>query len=78
MGNLTNYIDYERFGRDIRLEESGTFTDRGYVRNNGDTLNDDYDGMNVPDEYKVFAMPKPELPAQTTPKPKNRSDRDAR
>lgn len=32
MGNLSNYIDYERFGRDVRLDEGGTFTDNGYIR----------------------------------------------
>ena len=78
MGNLTNYIDYERFGRDIRFDEGGTFTARGYVRNNGDTFHEDYDGMTVPDEYKVFAMSKPEPPAHNAPKPKARHDREAR
>ena len=78
MGNLTNYIDYERFGRDIRLEECGTFAARGYVRNNGDRFNEDYDGITVPDEYKVFAMPKPEPPAQAAPKAKTHHDHDVR
>ena len=27
---LENYFDYEKFGRDIRLEEGGSFVDRGY------------------------------------------------
>jgi hypothetical protein len=27
---LENYFDYEKFGRDVRLEEGGSFTDRGY------------------------------------------------
>ena len=78
MGNLTNYIDYERFGRDVRLEECGTFAARGYVRNNGDRFSEDYDGINVPDEYKVFAMPKPEPPTQAAPKAKIHHDHDAR
>ena len=30
--HLRNYIDYEAYGRDIALEESGQFTDLGYVR----------------------------------------------
>ena len=30
--HLRNYIDYEAYGRDIALEESGQFTDMGYVR----------------------------------------------
>lgn len=35
MGNLSNYIDYERFGRDIRLEEGGVFRNSGYIANRG-------------------------------------------
>ena len=27
---LLQYIDYEKFGRDVRLEESGSFVDKGY------------------------------------------------
>ena len=78
MGSLTNYIDYERFGRDIRLEEGGTFTARGYIYPTGDSFDEEYDGMNVPDEYKVFSMPKTERPPQSPPKQKAHSDRDAR
>lgn len=58
LGNLSNYIDYERFGRDIAIDESGTFTARGYIRYNGDAFCEEYDGITVPDEYKVFSVPK--------------------
>lgn len=58
MGNLARYFDYERFGRDIALDEGGTFTKNGYIRNNGDSFNEEYDGVNIPKEYKVFAFPK--------------------
>ena len=27
---LERYFDYEKFGRDVRLEESGSFVDKGY------------------------------------------------
>ena len=30
MAYFLKYFDYEKYGRDVRLEESGTFTDRGY------------------------------------------------
>lgn len=55
LGVLSNYIDYEGFGRDIRFEESGTFTDRGYVRLNGSRFVDMYDGEieHIPDEYRI-------------------------
>ncbi len=65
MGQLSNYIDFERLGRDIRLEEGGSFTDKGYVRSNGDSFFEEYDGKNVPDEYKVFAPPKPKEKTNT-------------
>lgn len=50
MGALSNYIDYESFGRDIRFDESGVFTDHGYVRSNGGRFVDIYDGKieNIP------------------------------
>ena len=31
LGVLRNYIDYESYGRDIRLEEGGIHTDHGYI-----------------------------------------------
>lgn len=31
LGNLANYIDYERFGRDIYYDTCGVFTDYGYI-----------------------------------------------
>ena len=57
---LQNYIDYEAYGRDVRLEEGGCFVDGGYVRATGDSMTEYYDGMEIPDEYRVFAYPKEE------------------
>jgi len=56
MGDLTRYIDYERFGRDIRFDEGGTFTNGGYVRDRSETFHEHYDGMHVPEEYQVLGM----------------------
>ncbi len=55
MGVLSNYIDYESFGRDIRFNENGTFTDNGYVRSNGGNFVEIYDGEieNIPEEYRI-------------------------
>ena len=55
LGPLANYIDYERFGRDIAMDESGKFTDEGYIRNTGDGWNHYFDGTreNIPDEYRI-------------------------
>lgn len=56
MGALANYIDYEGFGRDIRLNEGGEFTDYGYLVNNRSRFIEQYNGTreDIPDECKVF------------------------
>ena len=56
--HLRNYIDYEAYGRDIALEESGQFTDLGYVRDTGDSFNEYYDGErgSIPEEYRVMTF----------------------
>jgi len=55
LGPLANYIDYERFGRDVAMDESGRFTDEGYIRNTGDSWNRYYDGSreDISDEYRI-------------------------
>ena len=55
---LRNYIDYEAYGRDIALEESGQFTDLGYVRDTGDSFHEYYDGErgSIPEEYRVMTF----------------------
>lgn len=65
--HLRNYIDYETYGRDIALEESGQFTDLGYVRDTGDSFHEYYDGErgSIPEEYRVMTfqddIPKEEI-----------------
>lgn len=56
--HLQNYIDYEAYGRDVALEENGTFTDQGYVRDTGDSFHEYYDGerSSIPDEYRVMTF----------------------
>ena len=56
--HLQNYIDYEAYGRDVALEENGTFTDQGYVRDTGDSFHEYYDGErgSIPDEYRVMTL----------------------
>ncbi len=77
MGALSNYIDYEGFGRDIRFEEGGTFTDHGYIVENQDRFIEQYNGNReeIPDEYRVFTstdeqeLDEPEKPFVTEVKP---------
>ncbi len=56
--HLRNYIDYEAFGRDVAMDESGDFTDLGYVRDTGDTFHEYYDGEpgSIPEEYRVMTF----------------------
>lgn len=55
MGNLANYIDYERFGRDIRLQEGGVFAQNGgYISDIRGGVDELYTGIaDIPDEYMV-------------------------
>ena len=56
--HLQNYIDYEAYGRDMAMDENGSFTDQGYVRDTGDRFCEYYDGErgSIPDEYRVMAF----------------------
>ena len=56
--HLQNYIDYEAYGRDVAMDENGTFTDQGYVRDTGDSFHEYYDGErgSIPDEYRVMVF----------------------
>ena len=56
--HLRNYIDYEAYGRDVALEESGDFTDLGYVRDTGGSFHEYYDGEpgSIPEEYRVMTF----------------------
>ena len=57
--HLQNYIDYEAYGRDVRFEEGGEYTDAGYVFSNGSTFHEYYDGdrESIPEEYQVMSAP---------------------
>ena len=56
MGALARYIDYEAFGRDVRLEEGGTYSDAGYVRDDNSSWDYEFDGTRegIPEEYLLF------------------------
>ena len=56
--HLQNYINYEAYGRDVALDENGSFTDQGYVRDTGDRFCEYYDGErgSIPDEYRVMTF----------------------
>ena len=57
--HLIDYIDYEAYGQDVRINESGHFAPGGYVFDNGSRFIEHYSGReDIPDEHKVFSMPK--------------------
>ena len=55
MGELANYIDFARYGSDCQINESGMFTDKGYMRDTGCDWNEYFDGSleDIPDEYRL-------------------------
>lgn len=56
--HLKNYIDYEAYGRDVAMDENGSFTDQGYVWDTGSSFHEFYDGErgSIPDEYRVMTF----------------------
>ena len=64
---LENYIDYEAYGRDVSLEDGGTFTENGYIVDTGDRFVELYNGRDdLPEECKIFAYPAPEKSIRDT------------
>ena len=59
MGKLARYIDYEQFGRDVRLEESGDFVGGGYVYANGNSMDQVYDPVHGYGEQGAPAFTEP-------------------
>lgn len=53
---LEAYINYEAYGRDIALDQGGTFTDQGYTFDTGNSFCNIFDGEyeSIPDEYRVL------------------------
>ena len=75
------YFMYEEYGRDASINDDGMFTEQGYIYNNRNTFTEWYDGLDVPQEYRVTpqqeqdepekadfdAVPTAELPAEPRP-----------
>lgn len=57
--HLIDYIDYEAYGRDVRINESGHFAPGGYVTgDHGSFVEHYHEREDIPDEQRVFSMPK--------------------
>lgn len=56
LGALVDYIDYEKLGRNISINDAGVYSDIGYVSCNGDVWDEKYAGnrKQIPKEYRVF------------------------
>ena len=56
--HLIDYIDYEAYGRDMRINEGGHFAPTGYLTRSGD-FKEVYHGIeDIPAEHRIFAYPK--------------------
>nr|WP_325296409.1 antirestriction protein ArdA [uncultured Oscillibacter sp.] len=56
--HLIDYIDYEAYGRDVRINEDGHLAPGGYVVGGGSFV-EHYHGIeDIPEEHRVFSMPK--------------------
>ena len=57
--HLIDYIDYEAYGRDVRINDGGHFAPGGYVADNHSSFMELYTGRDdIPDEHRVFSMPR--------------------
>ena len=54
MGALANYIDYEAYGRDVRLEQGGVYAQQGYIALIGSVAKTYVDRDDIPDEYRLL------------------------
>ena len=51
---INDYIDYEAYGRDIRINDGGHFAPGGYVADNRSNFVEHYTGLDdIPDEYRI-------------------------
>ena len=56
--HLIDYIDYEAYGRDVRINEGGHFAPGDYVMCNHGSFVEHYHGIeDIPPEHRVFAYP---------------------
>ena len=57
---VANYFDYEAYGRDMSINEGGTFAETGYIIMGGGFI-EHYNGRDdLPDEHRIFAYPERE------------------
>lgn len=57
-------IDLTTFGRNAAAQEKGAFTEYGYIVESGDEWERQFEGREVPEEYKIMSYPQPERSEQ--------------
>ena len=56
---VSQYFDYEAYGRKVREEDKGCFVNGGYLIRSGVEFEERYHGPeDIPQEYRVFEFPK--------------------
>lgn len=60
LGDFVQYVDFEKYGRDMRLLEGGDFTEHGYISHWSGDFDEIYSGdrKDIPEKYLVFYEPK--------------------
>ena len=53
-------IDLAAFGRNAAEHEKGAFTEYGYIVESGDEWERQFEGREVPEEYRIMSYPQPE------------------
>lgn len=68
--HLIDYIDYEAYGRDIRINDGGHFAPGGYVADNRSNFVEHYTGLDdIPDEYRTPRVTSPlQKPSRLLPR----------
>ena len=61
---LEGYFDYDGYGRDFDINSGGKFINGSYAHFNHGAFFVFYNGRDIPEEYKIFAYPKPETSIQ--------------
>ena len=52
-------IDLTTFGRNAAAQEKGAFTEYGYIVESGDEWERQFEGREVPEEYRIMSYPQP-------------------
>lgn len=64
--DILDYIDFEAFGRDRSINENGCFTERGYIVDNHQYWDEEYDGTleSIPEEFRLSRKEEPMIDAE--------------